>query len=224
MDTNVVSELRKRSPGPGVMAWFDTARPSVLFLSSLAIGEIRLGIERLRRKDEVQARAIERWLTGLRTLYRDRIVSVDAGIAEVWGWLRAPTGCRVQTADSALTQGAEAGTARGGLARPGRAGLPRNVRSNEEARASMSEEAGPEPPRRDKRQYFVLMGVCVTLFVLSWAVVDRYSVLAAVIMSAVALVIPPLAAIVANRASAVDRRRPLTAASRRAGQPAFCSA
>ena len=69
-------------------------------------------------------------------------------------------------------------------------------------------EAGPEPPRRDKRRYFVLMGVCVALFVLSWAVVDRYSVLAAVIMSAVALVIPPVAAIVANRASAVDRRRP----------------
>ena len=74
--------------------------------------------------------------------------------------------------------------------------------------ADVSGEAGPEPPRRDKRRYFVLMGVCVALFVLSWAVVERYSVLAAVIMSAVALVIPPLAAIVANRASAVDRRRP----------------
>jgi hypothetical protein len=70
------------------------------------------------------------------------------------------------------------------------------------------DEAGPEPPRRDKRWYFALMGVCVTLFVLSWAVVDRYSVPAAVAMSAVALLIPPLAAIVANRASAVDRRRP----------------
>ena len=72
----------------------------------------------------------------------------------------------------------------------------------------MNGEAGPEPSRRDKRRYFILMGVCVALFVLSWAVVERYSVLAAVIMSAVALVIPPLAAIVANRASAVDRRGP----------------
>ena len=70
------------------------------------------------------------------------------------------------------------------------------------------DEPGPEPPRTDKRRYFVLMGVCIALFVLSWAVVDRYSVLAAVIMSAVALVIPPLAAIVANVASATDRRRP----------------
>ncbi len=70
------------------------------------------------------------------------------------------------------------------------------------------DEPGPEPPRADKRRYFVLMGVCIALFVVSWAVVDRYSVLAAVIMSAVALVIPPLAAIVANVASATDRRRP----------------
>jgi formate hydrogenlyase subunit 4 len=71
----------------------------------------------------------------------------------------------------------------------------------------VSGEAGPEPSRGDKRRYFVLMGVCVVLFVLAWAVVERYSVVAAVIMSAVALVIPPVAAIVANRASAVDRRR-----------------
>jgi formate hydrogenlyase subunit 4 len=71
----------------------------------------------------------------------------------------------------------------------------------------VNDEPGPEPPRQDKRRYFVLMGVCIALFVLSWAVVVRYSVLAAVVMSAVALVIPPVAAIVANRASAVDRRR-----------------
>jgi hypothetical protein len=51
------------------------------------------------------------------------------------------------------------------------------------------------------------MGTCIGLFVLSWAVIDRYSGLAAVIVSAVALVIPPVAVIVANVASATDRRR-----------------
>jgi hypothetical protein len=68
--------------------------------------------------------------------------------------------------------------------------------------------AGPPPSRRDKRVYLVLMAVCIGLFVLSWAVLDRYSVTAAVIVSAVALVIPPFAVIIANAASAVDRRRP----------------
>jgi hypothetical protein len=52
------------------------------------------------------------------------------------------------------------------------------------------------------------MGICIGLFVIAWAVVERYSVTAAVIISAVALAIPPFAVIIANVASATDRRRP----------------
>jgi hypothetical protein len=70
------------------------------------------------------------------------------------------------------------------------------------------EEWGPQPSRADKRLYFLLMAVCISLFVIAWAVVDRYSTIAAVVMSVVAMVIPPLAAIVANVASATQRRRP----------------
>ncbi|HLX51380.1 MAG TPA: DUF3099 domain-containing protein [Streptosporangiaceae bacterium] len=68
--------------------------------------------------------------------------------------------------------------------------------------------AVPQPTRVDKRRYFVLMGICIGLFVLSWAVLDRYSVIAAVVVSVVALAIPPFAAIVANAASTIQRRRP----------------
>ena len=68
--------------------------------------------------------------------------------------------------------------------------------------------AGVPPSRRDKRLYLVLMAVCISLFVLSWAVLDRYSVTAAIIVSDVALVIPPFAVIIANAASATDRRHP----------------
>jgi hypothetical protein len=67
---------------------------------------------------------------------------------------------------------------------------------------------GPQPPRRDRRLYFLFMGTCVLLIILAWEVVYRFSLLAAIIMSAAALVIPPVAAIIANRASAVDRRPP----------------
>jgi Protein of unknown function (DUF3099) len=67
---------------------------------------------------------------------------------------------------------------------------------------------GPQPSRRDKRLYLLLMTLCVGLFVISWAVLDRYSVTAAIVVSAVALVIPPFAVIIANAASATDRRRP----------------
>jgi Protein of unknown function (DUF3099) len=68
--------------------------------------------------------------------------------------------------------------------------------------------AGPQPSRSDKRWYFALMATCIGLFVLSWALIDRYSMLAAIVVSAAALVIPPFAVIIANVASATDRRRP----------------
>ena len=50
-----------------------------------------------------------------------------------------------------------------------------------------------------KRLYFVLMGSCLTLIVLAWFVVRLFSTPAAIAMSVVALVIPPLAAMVGNR-------------------------
>lgn len=49
-----------------------------------------------------------------------------------------------------------------------------------------------------ERAYFVLMGSCVLLVVLAWTVVRIFSVTAAIVMSAVAAVIPPVAAFVAN--------------------------
>ena len=56
------------------------------------------------------------------------------------------------------------------------------------------------------RLYFVLMGLCLALFVLAWAMVRLYSVTVAVVMSAVALAIPPIAAIIANAGDEGTRR------------------
>ncbi len=56
-----------------------------------------------------------------------------------------------------------------------------------------------------KQAYFGLMGTCILLIVLAWNVVRLWSVTAAVVMSAVALVIPPVAAIVANRRGPDDK-------------------
>lgn len=52
--------------------------------------------------------------------------------------------------------------------------------------------------RRRRRWYFALMGVCLVLILLAWNVVRLWSTTAAVVMSAVAALIPPIAAIVAN--------------------------
>ena len=60
LDTNVVSEIRKKAPDPGVSAWLVSVPDDELFLSVLVVGEIRQGIERLARRDLVQAEVFER--------------------------------------------------------------------------------------------------------------------------------------------------------------------
>ena len=55
------------------------------------------------------------------------------------------------------------------------------------------------------RAYFWMMGTCLVLITLAWTLIWRFSVTAAVVMSAVALVIPPFAAFVAN-ASPMNKR------------------
>jgi predicted nucleic acid-binding protein len=89
LDTNVVSELRKRSPDPNVLAWYEKVQGAQLFLSVLTLGEIRKGVERARRKDPAKAIALDRWLSRLESSYSDRVVPVDTATADAWGRLTA---------------------------------------------------------------------------------------------------------------------------------------
>lgn len=90
LDTNVVSELRKRAPDGGVVAWFDSVGSPQLYLSVLTVGEIRQGICRLQRRDRAQAAVFDQWLAGLLRAYSDRVVPVTAEVAEEWGRLNVP--------------------------------------------------------------------------------------------------------------------------------------
>jgi toxin FitB len=87
LDTNVVSEIRRKSPNPGVEQWFATVSASELFLSVLVLGEIRQGIERLAPRDPELATTLQRWLGRLVDGYGDRVVPVTAEVADVWGGL-----------------------------------------------------------------------------------------------------------------------------------------
>lgn len=89
LDTNVVSELCKRTPHPHVLAWYERNVAAHAYVSVLVLGEIRQGIERIRRRDPAQAEALERWLDGLVAGYRDRILPVTADVAQEWGRLGA---------------------------------------------------------------------------------------------------------------------------------------
>ena len=55
-----------------------------------------------------------------------------------------------------------------------------------------------------RRAYFALMGVCIGLILLAWNVVRFWSTTAAVVMSVVAAIIPPVAAIVGHLGSLDD--------------------
>lgn len=90
LDTNVVSEIRKKMPAPGVAAWFASVPADELFLSVLVVGEIRQGIERLARRDPAQAEVFAQWLSRLVDAYGDRIIPVNVRVAEVWGRLNVP--------------------------------------------------------------------------------------------------------------------------------------
>lgn len=90
LDTNVVSELRKTHPDRRVAKWYATVPDNALFLSVLVIGEIRQGIERLRRRDHDQASALDDWLKTLKSTYADRIIPVTTDVAEEWGRLNVP--------------------------------------------------------------------------------------------------------------------------------------
>lgn len=91
VDTNVVSELRKgRRCDPGVSSWFADVSSSEIYLSALTIGEIRKGIESIRRRDGQTAEALEAWLGELVAIHSDRILPVDANIAEPWGRFNVP--------------------------------------------------------------------------------------------------------------------------------------
>ena len=86
LDTNVVSELRKGTRmDRGVAEWFAAVEPIELHLSVLVMGEIRGGIERVRPRDAVQARSLERWLMELERRFGDQVLPVTGAIADRWG-------------------------------------------------------------------------------------------------------------------------------------------
>jgi toxin FitB len=90
LDTNVISEARKRAPDPNVRAWLASVPEADLYVSVLVVGEIRQGIERLRRRDPAQAAPYETWLSALLHGFADRLVPVTADVCEEWGRLNVP--------------------------------------------------------------------------------------------------------------------------------------
>jgi toxin FitB len=90
LDTNVLSELRKRNRAdPKVRTWYESTESAELFTSVLVIGEIRQGIEKKRMKDPAFAAKLEQWLRGILRDFQSSILPVTQEVAELWGSLSA---------------------------------------------------------------------------------------------------------------------------------------
>ena len=90
IDTNIISEVRKGDRGdPAVAAWWNGVAEDDLWLSSLVLGEIRKGVELARRRDPRRAEALEVWLTDVMSRFGNRVLPVDAAVAEQWGRMNA---------------------------------------------------------------------------------------------------------------------------------------
>lgn len=86
IDTNILSETRKRQPSPGVAGWITATPPGRMYISVLTMGELEQGIARIRgRGDWKQAASLEQWLAAVETAFADRILPLALPAAKIWG-------------------------------------------------------------------------------------------------------------------------------------------
>ena len=91
LDTNVVSELRKGGRAdPHVRAWFEEHVAEQLWLSVLVVGELRRGVELLRRRDARAGEVLSDWLHTVTTDFGDRILPITIEVGERWAMLNVP--------------------------------------------------------------------------------------------------------------------------------------
>jgi toxin FitB len=91
IDTNVLSELRRREPDAGVVRWMSERPAATLYLSVLTLGELRKGVDGLPEGD--RKRRLGDWLeVELPAWFAGRILPVNVAVAQRWGWLLARSG------------------------------------------------------------------------------------------------------------------------------------
>jgi predicted nucleic acid-binding protein len=94
LDTNVVAELRKAKAGKAnksVTAWANSVAPASLFLSTITVLEMELGVLLMERRDAAQGAILRTWLDDhVLTAFADRILAIDTAIARQCAQLHVP--------------------------------------------------------------------------------------------------------------------------------------
>ena len=104
LDTNVISEVVSARPNPEVIGWMDSVDPERVFLSVIAIGELKKRIEKLADSNR-KLKLIE-WLhDDLLVRFENQLLPIDQETMLVWGSLVArleATGHPISAIDSLL--------------------------------------------------------------------------------------------------------------------------
>lgn len=101
LDTNVLSELRRKAPDPHVVEWVAARPPSSLYLSVLTLGELRKGIDGV--PDRKRRTALLDWLEAdLPAFFSGRVLAIDAPVADRWGRMLAAARRPLPAIDSLL--------------------------------------------------------------------------------------------------------------------------
>lgn len=101
IDTNVVSELVKQKPNLSVVDWVSAVPDDSLHLSVLTLGEIRKGIAKI--DGVTKKEKLRMWLEhDLVNWFDQRILDIDAGVADRWGRLLAQSKKTIPAIDSLI--------------------------------------------------------------------------------------------------------------------------
>jgi predicted nucleic acid-binding protein len=85
LDTNVISELRKRRPHPAVVDWLRAAPSDNLHIAALTLGELQAGVEVTRAQDAAKAEEIGSWIDQVASTWN--ILPMDARVMRTWARL-----------------------------------------------------------------------------------------------------------------------------------------
>ena len=85
LDTNVISELRKRKPHGAVSAWIESLRDQDIQVPAVAIAELQNGAEITRRQDPEKADELEQWIDRIMATFV--VLPMDGSMFRDWARL-----------------------------------------------------------------------------------------------------------------------------------------
>ena len=105
LDTCVLSEFVKKKPNEQVVKWFNQQQPEQLFVSSIAIAEIKKGLYKIRASQPERFQTLTQWLNKLEIKFTGRVLPLTDDVLDEWAEISAYAelqGQKLATMDSLI--------------------------------------------------------------------------------------------------------------------------